>query len=100
MRRRDFIALVGNAATWPLAAHAQQPAIPVVGFLHSGSPDTYVSQLRMFRQSLKEVGYIEGQNVTIEYYWAEDQIARLPILAADLAKRQVSVIVAGGSPAS
>lgn len=100
MRRREFIALVGSAATWPLAAHAQQPAMPVIGFLHSGSPATYVSQLRMFRQSLKEVGYIEGQNVTIEYRWAEDQIARLPTLAAELAQRQVSVIVAGGSPAS
>ncbi len=100
MRRREFIALVGSVATWPLAAHAQQPAMPVIGFLHSGSPDTYVSQLRMFRQSLKEVGYIEGQNVTIEYRWAKDQIARLPTLAAELAQRQVSVIVAGGSPAS
>jgi putative ABC transport system substrate-binding protein len=100
MRRRELIALVGSAAAWPLAAFAQQPAIPVIGFLHSGSPNTYLSQMRMFRQSLKEVGYIEGQNVAIEYRWAEDQIARLPTLAAELAKRQVSAIVAGGSPAS
>jgi putative tryptophan/tyrosine transport system substrate-binding protein len=100
MRRREFIALVIGAATWPPAAHAQQPAMPVIGFLHSASPDAYVSQMRMFHQSLKEVGYIEGQNVAIEYRWAEDQIARLPILAAELAQRQVSVIVAGGSPAS
>jgi putative ABC transport system substrate-binding protein len=100
MTRREFIALVGSAATWSLAAHAQQPAIPVIGFLHSGSPDTYLSQMRMFRQSLKEAGYIEGQTVAIEYRWAEDQIARLPTLAAELVKRQVSVIVAGGSPAS
>jgi putative tryptophan/tyrosine transport system substrate-binding protein len=100
MRRREFIALVVGAATWPLAAHSQQPAMPVIGFLHSASPDAYVSQMRMLHQSLKEVGYIEGQNVAIEYRWAEDQIARLPILAAELAQRQVSVIVAGGSPAS
>src|SRR4051794_25208614 len=100
MRRREFIVLVGTAASWPLAARAQQPGMPVIGFLHSGSPDTYVSQMRMFRQSLKEVGYIEGQNLAIEYRWAEDQIALLPILAAELAKRQVSAIVAAGSPAS
>lgn len=74
--------------------------MPVIGFLHSASPDAYVSQMRIFRQSLKEVGYIEGQNIAIEYRWAEDQIARLPMLAAELAQRQVSVIVAGGSPAS
>ena len=100
MRRRDFIALAGSAATWPLVAHAQQPAIPVIGFLHSASPNSYVSQMRMFRQSLKELGYVEGQNIAIEYRWAEDQISRLPILAAELAQRQVSIIVAGGSPAS
>jgi ABC-type uncharacterized transport system substrate-binding protein len=100
MRRREFIALVCAAATWPLAAHAQQPAMPVIGFLHTASPDTYVSQMRMFHQSLKEVGYIEGHNVAIEYRWAEDQIARLPMLVTELAQRQVSVIVAGGSPAS
>lgn len=100
MRRREFIALIAGTATWPLAAHAQKPPMPVIGFLHSASPDAYVSQMRIFRQSLKEVGYIEGQNIAIEYRWAEDQIARLPMLAAELAQRQVSVIVAGGSPAS
>ena len=100
MRRREFVVLVGTAASWPLAARAQQPGMPVIGFLHSGSPHSYVSQMRMFRQSLKEIGYIEGQNLAIEYRWAEDQIARLPALAAELVHRQVSVIVAGGSPAA
>jgi putative ABC transport system substrate-binding protein len=74
--------------------------MPVIGFLHSASPDSYVSQMNAFRQSLKEVGYTEGQNVAIEYRWAKDQIARLPILAAELVQHQLSVIVAGGSPAS
>jgi putative ABC transport system substrate-binding protein len=74
--------------------------MPVIGFLHSASPDSYVSQMNAFRQSLKEVGYTEGQNVAIEYRWAKDQIARLPILAAELVQHQPSVIVAGGSPAS
>jgi putative tryptophan/tyrosine transport system substrate-binding protein len=100
MRRREFISLVGNAAVWPVVARAQQPGMPVIGFLHSASPDSYAPQLNAFRQSLKETGYVEGQNVAIEYRWAEDQIARLPTLAADWAHRQVSVIAAGGSPAS
>lgn len=101
MRRRDFIALLGGAAlACPLRVRAQQSAVPVIGFLHSASPDAYVSQLSIFRESLKELGYIEGQNVAIEYRWAEDQIARLPMMAAELVQRNVSVIVAGGSPAS
>ncbi|HKO71890.1 MAG TPA: ABC transporter substrate-binding protein [Bradyrhizobium sp.] len=100
MRRRHFIALTASAIAWPLAAHAQQPGMPVIGFLHSASPEPYAPQLNAFRQSLKEAGYVDGQNVTIEYRWAEDQIARLPILAAELAHRQVSVIAAGGSPVS
>jgi putative ABC transport system substrate-binding protein len=100
MRRREFILFAGSVVAWPLAASAQQPAMPVIGFLHSASPDSYVSQMNTFRQSLKEVGYTEGQNVAIEYRWAKDQIARLPILAAELVQHQPSVIVAGGSPAS
>ena len=100
MRRREFILFASSVVGWPLAARAQQPAMPVIGFLHSASPDSYVSQMNTFRQSLKEVGYTEGQNVAIEFRWAKDQIARLPILAAELVQHQPSVIVAGGSPAS
>jgi putative tryptophan/tyrosine transport system substrate-binding protein len=100
MRRREFIALVGSAAAWPVAARAQQPGTPVIGFLNSASPDSYVSNVKAFHQGLKETGYVEGQNVAIEYRWAENQIARLPKLAAELAHRPVSVIAAGGSPAS
>src|ERR1700730_10784993 len=98
MRRREFIALVGSSAAWPLAARAQQPGMPVIGFLHSASPEPYAPQVNAFRQSLKEAGYVEGQNVATEYRWAENQIARLPTLAAELVQRQFSVIVAGGSP--
>src|SRR6202171_3523529 len=98
MRRREFIALVGSSAAWPLAARAQQRGMPVIGFVHSASPEPYAPQVNAFRQSLKEAGYVEGQNVAIEYRWAENQIARLPTLAAELVQRQVSVIVAGGSP--
>jgi putative ABC transport system substrate-binding protein len=98
MRRREFIALVGSSAAWPLAARAQQPGMPVIGFLHSASPEPYAPLVNAFRQSLKKAGYVEGQNVAIEYRWAENQIARLPTLATELANRRASVIVAGGSP--
>src|SRR5262245_16139847 len=101
MRRREFISVIGwVAATWPLAVRAQQPTMPVIGFVSSGSPGRYAIRLRAFRQGLKDVGYIEGQNVTVEYRWAEDQNVRLPALVAELVNRRVAVIVAGGTSAT
>ena len=99
MKRREFITFVGGAV-WPLAARAQQPAIPVVGFLNSGTPEGFAPQVAAFRQGLNKAGYVEGQNVAIEYRWAQNHYERLPALAAELVRRPVDVLAATGGTVS
>ena len=96
MRRREFIGFIGSAAAWPLAARAQQGAMPVIGFFRSTPAEPFANLVIAFHQGLKEMGFVEGQNVAVEQRWADNQLDRLPDLAADLVRRQVAVIVGNG----
>jgi putative tryptophan/tyrosine transport system substrate-binding protein len=100
MRRREFIAGLGGAATWPLVARAQQPALPVIGFVNTGAAEAVAGYVAAFRKGLGETGYVEGQNVTVEYHYLEGQFDRLPALIADLVRRRVAVIATPGSQSS
>src|SRR5262245_30032321 len=100
LKRRNFITLLGGALAWPISARAQEPAVPVIGFLNSGSSAAFQRHLDSFRRGLTVGGYVEGRNVAIEYRWAENQHTRLPELAADLVRRRVSLLVATGGSVS
>src|SRR5262245_66073171 len=96
MKRRDFMVLIGGAASWPSISQAQQSGKPLVGFLHTASPERFRPQVDAFHRGLKTAGYVDGQNVAIEYRWANGQVDRLPEMAADLARRNVAVIASTG----